>query len=198
MNCMKKRKKTTEREKILNRITFRKILISFSTTLHRGLRINICEITNYERYKLSNLKWDWIRAIRRSRRDWSLDPSQSALKKTLLSMQILWRKATLFWRKHSNIQTLAISSIATVFRNFLYNKFPQTISLQLLISNIVSCIQNLNKSRLIFYDKNFLLKGIITFILPQIFWSESMDARESVHSKRLKSGGWKGGCVSMT
>lgn len=93
---------------------------------------------------------------------------------------------------------LAISSIATVFRNFLYNKFPQTISLQLLISNIVSCIQNLNKSRLIFYDKNFLLKGIITFILPQIFWSESMDARESVHSKRLKSGGWKGGCVSMT
>lgn len=81
---------------------------------------------------------------------------------------------------------------------FVYNKFPQTISLQLLISNIVSCIQNLNKSRLIFYDKNFLLKGIITFILPQIFWSESMDARESVHSKRLKSGGWKGGCVSMT
>lgn len=102
MNCMKKRKKTTEREKILNRITFRKILISFSTTLHRGLRINICEITNYEHYKLSNLKWDWIRAIRRSRRDWSLDPSQSALKKTLLSMQILWRKATLFWAKHSN------------------------------------------------------------------------------------------------
>lgn len=81
---------------------------------------------------------------------------------------------------------------------FVYNKFPQTISLQLLISNIVSCIQNLNKSHLIFYDKNFLLKGIITFILPQIFWSESMDARESVHSKRLKSGGWKGGCASMT
>lgn len=89
-----------------------------------------------------------------------------------------------------NIQTLSCDFIDrdSFSKLFVYNKFPQTISLQLLISNIVSCIQNLNKSRLIFYDKNFLLKGIITFILPQIFWSESMDARESVHSKRLKSG----------
>lgn len=95
-----------------------------------------------------------------------------------------------------NIQTLSCDFIDrdSFSKLFVYNKFPQTISLQLLISNIVSCIQNLNKSRLIFYDKNFLLKELL-----RLFYVKSFDRNRCAWKRSFKEAevrGLKGGlCV---
>lgn len=89
-----------------------------------------------------------------------------------------------------NIQTLSCDFIDrdSFSKLFVYNKFPQTISLQLLISNIVSCIQNLNKSRLIFYDKNFLLKELL-----RLFYLKSFDRNRWMRVKAFIQRGWSQG-----